>query len=192
MIRELTFQGGNTLTKDAQCPECSHDFQIPFRVTPNQNTPLTFEIHEANQLIEDFFDTDECCYHLIVDNVRWSIGLPTIGIQECFYDEIKRNVQSDKKPDVAFMKIMPFLLHDQNEITPEGIKAKQKEFKAMDNIDLFDALNQIINNMTVGIKGLKMKCPECGTEVHTELTFPGGASSLFSKPNILDRFRKKG
>jgi hypothetical protein len=60
----------------------------------------------------------------------------------------------------------------------------------MDDLTLFQGLNNVVNKMTVGIKGLKMNCPECGTEVHTDLTFPGGASTLFELPDVMDRFGK--
>ena len=59
---------------------------------------------------------------------------------------------------------------------------------SLDNLILFQGLNEVINNMTIGIKGLKMVCPECGEEVHTDFTFPGGASTIFEIPNILDSF----
>lgn len=194
MIRELTFQGGNTLTKEVTCSSdtCDKEFFIPFRSTPGPDAPTTFELHEPNSKIERFFNKDTQTYQIIHNEISWNLSPPTIGIQEDFYEEIKRNVQADKKPDIVFMKIMPFLLTDMNSITEEELKTKSKEFKAATANDLIlsQGLNEIINNMTVGIKGLKMKCPECGTEVHTPLTFPGGASTLFELPNILDRFGK--
>lgn len=188
MIREMTFQGGNTLTKEVTCEKCSKEFNIPFRSTPGPAGPSTFELHQSNPDIERFFKKNDLVYELIHKGVSWRLGPPTIGIQEDFYDEIKRNVQMDKKPNVAFMKIVPYLLHDRASITPEGIKAKMKEFSEMDDLVLFQGLNDVINKMTIGIKGLKMVCPGCGEEVHTELTFPTGASKLFELPNILDRF----
>lgn len=192
MIRELTFQGGNTLTKEAVCTNttCNNEFAIPFRATPGPTGPSTFDLHEPNEDIEKFYNTNEQVYELVYQGVSWRLAPPTIGIQEDFYDEIKRNVQLNKKPDVAFMKIIPFLLFDRASITPEGIKAKHKEFKEMEDLVLFQGLNEIVNNMTVGIKGLKMICPVCGEEVHTEMTFPSGASKLFELPNILGRFGK--
>lgn len=190
MIRELTFQGGNTLTKEVVCSGCGHEFNIPFRSTPGQYGPSTFELHTPNKNISRFYNKEDKVYELLNKGVSWRLAPPTIGIQEDFYDEIKRNVQSDKKPNVAFMKVMPFLLHDRSSISEDGIKAKLKDFNNMDDLILFQGLNEIINNMTVGIKGLKMKCSECGMEVHTELTFPSGASKLFEIPNILDRFGK--
>ena len=192
MIRELTFQGGNTLTKEVTCDKngCGKEFSIPFRATPGPTGPSTFDLHEPNPDIERFYNKNEQIYELLYEGVSWRLAPPTIGIQEDFYDEIKRNVQMNKKPDVAFMKIMPFLLYDRASITPEGIKAKHKEFKEMDDLVLFQGLNEIVNLMTSGIKGLKMECPVCGEEVHTEMTFPTGASKLFELPNIMDRFGK--
>lgn len=190
MIRELTFQGGNTLTKTVNCPYCDHEFTIPFRSTPNNDYPTTFELYEPSEIIEDFYNKETKTYQLVYNDVAWELAPPTIGIQEDFYKEITRNVEDNKKPDIAFMKIMPFLLHDRNSIDEKEIKDKLKEFKNMDDIVLFQGLNEVVDNMKIGIKGLKMKCPECGQEVHTELTFPGGASTLFELPNILSRFRR--
>jgi hypothetical protein len=189
MIRELTFQGGNTLTKEVSC-KCGMEFFIPFRSTPSNEAPTTFEFYEPNKKIERFYNKEKQVYELIYNDVSWTLAPPTIGIQEDIYAEIKRNVQVEKKPDIAFMKIIPFLLHDENSISEESIKTKLKEFKEMDDLVIFQGLNDIVNNMTCGIKGIKMRCPECGLEVHTDLTFPGGASTLFELPNILDRFNR--
>jgi len=187
MIREMTFQGGNTLTKEVQC-KCGHEFSIPFRATANNFGPATFEIQEPNEKIEKFWKKENQCYELIHEGVSWKMGPPSIGIQEDFYDEIKRDVQADKKPNVSFMKIMPFLLYDRSSITPEGMKAKLKEYVNMNDLKLFNGLNSVVNNMNLGIKGLTAICGECGEEVHAELTFPGGASTLFELPDILDSF----
>ena len=188
MIREMTFAGGHTLTKEVQCGHCNNEFSIPFRATAGQGGPATFELIESTDKIERFWNADERCYEIIYQGVSWRLGAPTIGIQEDFYEEIKREVQDDKKPNIAFMKIVPFLLHDRNSITPEGIKAKLKEFSNLNDLVLFNALNAIVNNMTFGIKGLITTCGECGEEVHTDFTFPGGASTIFEIPNILDNF----
>lgn len=188
MIREMTFAGGHTLTKEVQCNHCSHEFSIPFRATAGLGGPATFELSTTDEKIDRFWNEDEHCYELLYKGTSWRLGAPTIGIQEDFYEQIKREVQDDKKPNIAFMKIVPFLLYDRNSITPEGIKAKMKEFTSLNDLILFNGLNAIVNGMTYGIKGLVMKCNECGEEVHTDFTFPGGASTIFEIPNILDSF----
>lgn len=188
MIREMTFAGGHTITKEVQCSKCDNEFSIPFRATAGQGGPATFELLKADPNIERFWNNEERCYELVHQGISWRLGAPTIGIQEDFYDEIKRQVNNEKKPNITFMKIVPFLLYDRSYITEEGIKAKLKEFTNMDDLVLFQGLNAIVNGMTFGIKGLVMDCKECGTEVHTEFTFPSGASTIFEIPNILDSF----
>lgn len=188
MIREMTFANGHTIQKDVQCHKCDHEFSIPFRSTAGQGGPATFELMKPDINIERFWNNDEKCYELLYNGVAWRLGVPTIGIQEDFYDEIKREINNEKKPNITFMKIVPFLLYDRSYITEEGIKAKLKEFINMDDLKLFQGLNAIINGMTFGIKGLVMECKECGVEVHTEFTFPSGASTIFEIPNILDSF----
>ena len=188
MIREMTFAGGHTITKEVQCNKCDTEFSIPFRATAGQGGPATFELLTADQSIERFWNNEERCYELVHKGVAWRLGAPTIGIQEDFYDEIKREVNNEKKPNITFMKIVPFLLYDRSYITEDGIKAKLKEFTNMNDLVLFQGLNAIVNGMTFGIKGLVMDCKECGTEVHTEVTFPSGASTIFEIPNILDSF----
>jgi hypothetical protein len=156
MLRELTFQGGNTLTKEVTCPHCNKEFKIPFRATSGPYGPATFELYEPSDVIERFYNKTNQCYEMVFNNVSWKLGPPTIGIQEDFFNEIKRNVQVEKKPDVAFMKIVPFLLYDRNSITEEGIKAKYKEFKQMEDLTLFTGMNKLVSNLVVGIKGIKM------------------------------------
>lgn len=188
MIREMTFAGGYTITKEVQCQKCDTELSIPFRATAGQGGPSTFELLTPDPSIERFWNVDERCYELIYNGVAWRLGAPTIGIQEDFYTEIKKEVQEDKKPNITFMKIVPFLLYDRSYITEEGIKSKLKEFINMDDLVLFQGLNAIVNGMFFGIKGLVMECKECGAEVHTEFTFPSGASTIFEIPNILDSF----
>ena len=188
MIREMTFQGGNTLTKEVKCNECKHSFEIPFRATTGKSGKATFEQHQPSDKIARFFNASECAYEFVHKDVSWKLAPPTIGMQEALYEEIKRNVQKDEKPDIAFMKTIPFLLYDRSSITEEGIKAKYDDFKSMDDMKLAQMIKTLIDNMTLGVKGLKMECPECGAEVRTDLTFPNGASTLFDIPNILDEF----
>jgi len=188
MIREMTFAGGHTITKEVQCSKCDNEFSIPFRATAGQGGKATFELLKTNEKIDKFWNNEEKCYELVYNNVSYRLGAPTIGIQEDFYAEIKKEVQNDKKPNITFMKIVPFLLYDRSYITEDGIKAKLKEFVNMNDLTLFNALNAIVNNLTFGIKGLVSECKECGAEVHTEFTFPGGASTIFEIPDILDNF----
>jgi len=187
MIRELTFQSGNSLAKDLQCNFCSHDFSIPFRATANSKNPKTFESHEMPEELEKFFNKEGLYFEFNIDGGSYKMAPPTIGIQEVFYDNIKNKVNEKKNPNISFLKIIPFLLYDRVTITDDGIKAKEDEYQRME-MNTFQILNHAVDKMVFGLKGLVMKCPECDQEVHTDMTFPNGASSLFVVSDPFDYF----
>jgi hypothetical protein len=190
MIRELTFQKGNSLAKEVDCPHCSNVFSIPFRATANTEYPKTFENHIMPKSIEKYYNEKIKCFEFEIADNMYRLAPPTIGIQELFYSDIKTKVQNQKNPNVSFLKIIPYLLWDRNTITDAGIKAKEEEFKKMD-MNTFQIINQAVDKMVFGLKGLKMTCSECGGEVHADMSFPNGASSLFVIPDFFDNFNKK-
>jgi hypothetical protein len=190
MIRELTFQRGNSLAKDVVCEHCKHEFKIPFRATPSPNQPRTFVNYPMPEELNKFYDDIEKVYKLVINDVEWKLAPPTIGIQEIFFGDIKKKVTNEKTPNVSFLKIIPYLLYDREKISDEGIAAKEKEFQNMD-MDTFQILNYAVDKMKFGVEKLKMKCPECSLEVYTGMQFPGGASRIFVVSNPLSYFTKE-
>ena len=187
MIRELTFQSGNSLAKDITCEFCNHDFKIPFRATANATNPKTFTEYDFPEELERFFNKYDRVFEFDVDGILFKLAPPTIGLQETIYKHIEDTVKDKKKPNVSYLKIIPFMLHDRITISKKGIIAKEDEFKKFE-MDTFQILNHAVDKMVFGLKGLKMNCPECGQEVHTDMTFPNGASSLFVVSNPFDYF----
>lgn len=190
MIRELTFQKNTNLAKDVKCPECSHEFKIQFRATSGADQNKTFIIHEMSEELKPFFNGNDRVFEFKVKGQVYKLAPPSISIQEAFFKVIKEKVQDNKTPNVAFMKIIPFLLWDRRTITEEGIKQKEKEFSEMD-MEVFQFLNAAVDKMLFGIKEMKKECPSCGLEVRTDMTFPKGASSVFVVPDIFAKFAKK-
>jgi len=178
MIRELTFQEGNSLAKDVVCELCKTEFKIPFRATPGPNAPKTFVNYEMDETLKRFFDKDLKVFQFEIDGKVHRLAPPTIGLQEIFFKDIKSKVQEEKKPNVSFLKIIPYLLWDRSTITEEGIKSKEKDFKNL-SMKEFQALNKSVDLMLFGVKELISVCPECGQEVRTDLTFPDGAANIF-------------
>lgn len=190
-IRELTFQVGNNLSKDVQCDNCKHNFKINFRATSNAHLSSTFEFYKQDEFLENFFNPELGCYELIDDNdISWRLSPPSIGIQESFFKYMKSQTANQTALDLTFIKIQPFLLWDKDFISDDNIKQKEKDFTQLDR-DVFFALDQLIGLMTFGIEGLITKCPECGEEVRTKMTFPNGTRAILGIPNILERFVKK-
>jgi len=190
MIRELTFQKGNNLAKDVTCKYCNHDFKIEFRSTHSQTHHKTFVYYELDDELKDFLNPVTNTIDIEINNKLWKLSPPTIGLQEIFFSNIKNKVQEDNNPNISFLKIIPFTLWNMNKISEDGIKAKEKEFKSMD-METFQTLNYIVDKMKFGIKELTDKCPVCGGEVHSDMSFPRGASNIFIIPRKLDKFKKK-
>ena len=187
MIRELTFPGGKNLSKDVTCDGCHTDFKMELRATGSDKVQKSFVNYEMPEKLTKFFDPYERVFKFVIDEVDYKLAPPTIGIQEIFFGDIRNKVQVDKNPNVAFLKLASFLLHDRTKITEDGIKAKEQEFKRMD-MKTFQILNQAVNQMLFGIKEMKNTCPSCGLEVHTDMSFPAGASTIFVIPDAFEQY----
>lgn len=170
LIRELTFQQGNSLAVTAKCG-CGSDVKIELN-------RKSFVFHELDEKLDRFFNHSTRSYHFkTINGKSFDITPPNIGLQKAFTDFIIKENNEKRTPNLAFLKIIPFMMNGRTNITYDGIKAKVKEFEEMDDIS-FQFLNAAINKMTFGIKELKAIC-ECGEEVRTEMQFPNGASGLF-------------
>ena len=113
---------------------------------------------------------------------------PNIGIQKSFTDYIIKENNENRTPNLAFLKIIPFMLEGRSSITYEGIKAKLSEFEQMDDVS-FQFLNAAVGKMTFGIKELAKEID--GQEVRAEMQFPNGASGIFVVRDAFEAFIKK-
>lgn len=183
LIRELTFQSGNTLGVDKECT-CGHTNKIELLRS-------NFVFHEVDAKIEKFYNPITQSFSFNLNNGKhYELTLPNIGLQKSFSEYIIKEHSEDRKPDMAFLKIIPFMLDGRNSITYEGIKEKLKDFHKMDDIS-FQFLNAAVDKLTLGIKGLKTNCEACGLEVHTDMTFPNGASGIFVIHDAFEAFIEK-
>lgn len=172
MIRELTFQKGNLLAVTSQCGDCKTDNSVEL-VRKN------FRFHEFDEkLMKHFNQLTNSFIFKTKNGKEFEIAPPNIGLQKSFTDFIIKESNDKKTPNLAFLKIIPFMLNGQNSIKYEDIKKKLEEFEKMDDMS-FQFLNQAVSKMTFGIKDLSQKCTSCGLEIRTEMQFPNGASSIF-------------
>lgn len=188
MIRELTFQKGPSLgKKDVPCTNksCKHKFDIPLRATPSADGPRTFELTGIPDELTGNYNKRNACLTYDINGKPWNITPPTIGVQIQFYDYIKKMVQAGNEPNPAFLKIAPYTLNHRTDVSMEELDKMLDEFENEKVYDMytFMDLDDAVSQMTFGLKGLVKNCPECGTEVHTEMTFPGGARSIFMLSN---------
>ncbi len=182
LIRELTFQQGNSLTVNSKC-SCGEDVQMELKRDH-------FFFHEIDEKLERYFSASTRTYHFSTINGReFELTPPNIGLQKSFTDYILKEINEKRTPNLSFLKIIPFMLAGRTSITYEGIKAKLKEFEEIDDIS-FQFLNAAVGKMTFGIKELKKKC-SCGEEVHTDMQFPNGASGIFVIHDAFEAYIKE-
>lgn len=183
MIRELTFQEGSSLAVACKCPSCTKENSIEIKRD-------NFVFHDIDKRLNDFLDSKSKTFKFeIINNKSFELAPPTIGIQKAFTEYIVK--QNNDKVDVnmAFLKIIPFMLPERSSITQEGIVKKLGDFETMDDIS-FQFLNSTVSKMTYGIKELKSTC-ECGQEIHTDMQFPNGASGIFVVHDAFEAYLKK-
>ena len=182
LIRELTFQQGNSLTVNSKC-SCGQDVQMELKRD-------NFSFHEIDEKLERYFSASTRTYHFSTINGReFELTPPNIGLQKSFTEYILKESNEKRTPNLSFLKIIPFMLAGRTSITYEGIKAKLKEFEEIDDIS-FQFLNAAVGKMTFGIKELKKKC-SCGEEVHTDMQFPNGASGIFVIHDAFEAYIKE-
>jgi hypothetical protein len=182
LIRELTFQKGTTLSTNAKC-SCGQESSIDL-------VRINFERYDINEKLKPFFDSRNGCFRFELTNGKmYLLTPPTIGIQKAFTEYIiKENVQK-RKPNLSFLKIVPFTLVGKNSISQDEIKTELERFQKIDDIS-FQFLNQAVEKLTFGIKSLKKEC-QCGLEIHTKMVFPNGPSAIFVIHDAFDKFIKK-
>jgi len=183
LIRELTFQNGKQLSVKSDCT-CGTKNEIEL-------TSKNFVFHGVDEKLDSCFDKATKTYKFdLVNGMSYELAPPNIGIQKAFTEYIVKENAEDKKPNVSFLKIIPFLLPNRNSISYEGIQSKLEEFQKIDDVS-FQFLNDVVGKMTFGVKELKKKCKSCGMGVTTKMTFPNGASGIFVVHDAFDLYLKK-
>ena len=182
LIRELTFQSGNSLSVNSKCG-CGQEVSIELKKG-------NFVFHEIDEKLEKFYNKNTGSYTFkTVNGKTFELTPPNIGLQKAFTDYIMKENNEKRNPNLAFLKIIPFMMNGRTSITYEGVKAKVKDFEEMDDIS-FQFLNAAVGKMTFGIKELKKTCT-CGEEVHTDMQFPNGASSIFVIHDAFEAYIKE-
>ena len=183
LIRELTFQQGNSLSVSSKCA-CGQDTQLELK-------RANFSYHEVDEKLDKYFNNSTRSFSFkTINGKTFDIIPPNIGLQKAFTDYIIKENNEKRTPNLAFLKIIPFLMDGRTTITYDGIKAKLKDFEEIDDIS-FQFLNAAVGKMTFGIKQLKKNCESCGVEVHADMQFPNGASGIFVIHDAFEAYIKE-
>lgn len=181
LIRELTFQQGSSLMTEVIRCACNTETQIELR---REN----FQVYKTPEKLIKFFDPVTLSFRFKLKNgMAYNLAPPTIGLQKSFTEYIIKENANKRKPNLSFLKIIPFLLYDRNNITIEGIESKLEEYQSIDDAS-FQFLNDAVGKMIFGIDQIRRNCKECGVEVHTDMMFPNGPSGIFVIHDAFDKF----
>jgi hypothetical protein len=182
-IRELTFQQGNSLSVNTKCGSCGIEETVELKRS-------NFAFHEIDEKLAKFYNKNAGCYQFkTINGKTFELTPPNIGLQKAFTDYIIKENNDKRSPNLAFLKIIPFMLGGRSSITYEGIKAKLREFEEIDGTS-FQFLNSAVGKMTFGIKELSKTC-QCGEEIRTEMQFPNGASGIFVIHDAFEAYIKE-
>ena len=183
MIRELTFQQGNYLVTKKNCT-CGQECSLELKRG-------NFVYHDIDDKLDKFFSLSSRSFNFrTVNGKEFELTPPNIGLQKAFADYILKENNEKRTPNLAFLKIIPFMLNGRTTITYDGIKAKLKDFEEIDDIS-FQFLNAAVSKMTFGVKELKKSCSSCGEEVRADMQFPNGASGIFVVHDAFEAYIKE-
>ena len=181
-IRELTFQQGNALVTKTTC-SCGKETQIEL-------IRANFKIFQIPEKLSKYYNPSIRCFTFETKNDDiYHLAPPTIGLQKAFTDYIIKENAEKRKPNLYFLKIIPFVLYDRTTITQEGIKAKLEEFQKTENVP-FQFLNSAVEKLTFGIEKVSKIC-SCGLEVHSDMIFPDGPSAVFVIHDAFEKYIKE-
>jgi hypothetical protein len=182
LIRELTFQQGNSLSVNTKCT-CGQEVAVELK---REN----FRFHKIDEKLDRFYSPASNSFSFkTINGGQFEVTPPNIGLQKAFTDYIIKENNEKKAPNLSFLKIIPFMLNGRTSITMDGIKAKLVEFEQMEDIS-FQFLNAAIGKMTFGIEKLGKICT-CGEEVTTDMTFPNGTSGIFVIHDAFEAYIKE-
>lgn len=178
-IRDLTFsQGENRLILNVPCKECNHENEVEIKNN-------SFERNELSETILKYYD-DETRLFKVQTKSSGEIVLtpPSIGVMMEVTKYIRKTQEEGKKVDASFVKSLPYMITDWRGLNEQKIKNLEIEFMQWDTTryNTFSALTEMCR---IGVKDqLHRECEKCGSEVRTQISFPGGIKSLFVVSDI--------
>lgn len=179
-IRDLTFsKGENKLGIVVSCKECNHENEIEIK-------NHSFEINEPNETIMKYYDEERRIWSVKTKSCGIiELAPPSIGVMMETTKYIRRVQQEEgRKLDASFVKSLPYMVQDWRGLNEQRIKNLEIDFMqwTATKYTTFSALTEMCK---VGVKDqLKRECEKCGSEVRTQISFPGGIKSLFVVSDI--------
>jgi hypothetical protein len=178
-IRDLTFsKGENQLIIKSTCGDCNHENEIKIENKSFQRT-------EPDEKMMKYFDEESRMFVVSTkSNGTIKICPPSIGIMMEVTKYIKNKQQEGKKLDQSFIKVLPYLVQEWRGFNEKTISNLEIEFLQW-NSTKYQTMYSLADMSRVGVKEkLYTDCIKCGSELETQISFPGGIKSLFVVSDI--------
>jgi len=179
-IREVTFaKGENRLAVKVECG-CGTENEIEVRNS-------SFRRADLDEDVMRYYDEEGRRFVFKTKSFGdIIISPPSIGIATVVTDYVQRLGAEGKAKqiDKAFVRMLPFIIHDYRTTDEKAIKRLHVDFLSWSK-EKFQLMNNLIDKVKLGVKEtLFSACANCGEEIATPITFPGGFKSLFIVSDI--------
>lgn len=183
LIRSLTPLSKQFLVTEKEC-DCKQLNKIEHF---NDN----FVCSKINDKMMGFFDKNSRNFIFNYKGVVYRLTCPNVGLTQYIYEWVLEEKNNNREPNIAFMKIIPYMLGFKTSITKEEIKIELDKFESM-STDTFNFLNSAVNRLLFGVDGLRKKCinPECELYVYVDTidAFPKKISDIFLDDDAFENY----
>lgn len=173
-IREATFvKGENRLAVPVTCQGCQKEFEIEIKNS-------SFVPREIDESILKYYSEENRRFEIKTRSFGTiNIEPPSIGIAAELTKYIQKRRNERKNIDMAFIKMMPYMVANWKELNEEKVLHLEAQFIGWDS-KKYQLMNSLVEKIRVGVKDeLVAPCVHCGEENAVQVTFPGGPKALF-------------
>lgn len=178
-IKEHTFaKGENRLVVGAKCESCGHDNEIEVR---NE----AFRRVELDEETARYYDEERREFVFRTKSFgEIAMRPPTIGTVTKVAEYIQNERKARREVDLSFVKVLPFIAPDWRRMDADAVRNLHVAVMGWSR-EKFMLMTSLVERVRVGVQeALFCDCTECGAEVRTPVTFPGGVKALFSVSDL--------
>lgn len=166
IIREMTFQKGNSLAHDVNCTNCNNNYKIYYRTTSNNKHTKSIKNKKINKKIKKYYNSVNKMFEFQINGTLYKMSPPTIGLSK----KIKYFSKYNKQISI-YSEIISCLLPNISTITYKEIVGITKKISDL-SMDEYQILSKIVSFIDFGISELSNKCPKCGTLYTENIVIP--------------------
>ena len=182
-VRDITFiNGENKLFVNLKCGRaCAGDGSYQERL---ELVKENFEYYSIDERLMEHYDETERCF--VLRNTKagnLKLYIPSLGVTSFIKSYVRQRIKNNEFFDRSFLKIAPFLFDDWRQLNDKTYQAAYQDSVSWGSLK-YTSMLQMAEMIRFGVKtDVSKQCKQCGVEVRTPMSFPGGIKSLFISPD---------